>query len=386
MSDSGIQDEIRALMGLRGFATIAVVSVHLLPTLILLHPAAKGLTLELSGLMICVELFYVMSGFLLTRNYLAMLSRPSWAGTRRFLVLRVARVWPLHVTMLAAILVYDRVIRALIGYGVEGDLGVRNVLANVFLVHEIAPNTVINLPSWSLSPEAGAYVAFPLLALVLLRLRSQWVRLGLLTVILVGGASVLWVRYQGMQMYEWSHTQAWLRMAVTFSSGCIIALVWRDLPDHVRTSRHWDRIALFAGVAAVAGCIGMNLGTTFHPTVPLYPLLVLLILAASCATGGFAKVVGGRYLHWFGKISYGIYLSHFLVLIASYALLARLQADQWGRPGRGLALLGVIVLLVVTGWLAHVLVEEPARKAIRRYAGPRPTPRPVRDTTDSLTA
>ncbi len=369
---SDIQDEIRSLMGLRGFFTVAVVSVHLLPTLTLLHEPADGLYFELNSLMICVESFYVMSGFLLTRNYLTMLARPTRAGVRHFMVLRIARVWPLHVAMLAAILLYDVLARWILGYGVEGDLGLPNILANVFLVHEIGSATVINLPSWSLSPEAGAYVAFPLLAIGLARLRGLAWRLTLLLAILAAGSTTLWIRYQAMEITtEWSHTQAWLRMATTFTAGCLLALIWRDLPEHARAWRHWGTVATVSGIATIAGCVAMNLGDTFHPPVFLYPLLVLVILATACATGRFERVVGGTVLHWFGRISYGIYLSHFLVLISTFAVLHRLDAGSWNAPARMCALLGVVALVVVTGWIAHVLIEEPARRYIRRFARPR---------------
>lgn len=371
LPDGGIQDEIRTLMGLRGFFTVAVVAVHLLPILTLLHQPADGLHHELHSLMICVEAFYVMSGFLLTRNYLTMLARPTRAGIRHFMVLRIARVWPLHVAMLGAILAYDALARWVIGYGVEGDLGLANILANVFLVHEIAPATVINLPSWSLSPEAGAYVAFPLLAMGLARLRGFGFRLGLLLAILAVGSTTLWIRYQAIdEVAEWSHTQAWLRMATTFLAGCLLALIWRDLPERARAWRHWGTVATLAGIATIAAGVAMNLGDTFRPPVVLYPLLVLVILAASCARGRFEAIVGGPLLHWFGTISYGIYLSHFLVLISTFAVLHRVGAGDWAVPGRVLALLAVVVLVVATGWAAHVLIEEPARKAIRRWARP----------------
>jgi peptidoglycan/LPS O-acetylase OafA/YrhL len=94
--------EIKALTGLRIVAALWVVLFHFRP---LLWQAAPDFASALAPILDCgaqgVDLFFILSGFVLTWNYMDKLGR-SWSAraTLRFLWLRLARVWPVYLVTL----------------------------------------------------------------------------------------------------------------------------------------------------------------------------------------------------------------------------------------------------------------------------------------------
>ena len=101
-----------------------------------------------------VSLFFVLSGFILTHVYPEL---ETWAATKRFLILRVARIWPAHVvTLFLAMLAYGKSIN-------------QTFLANFTMTHAWIPMGrwffSYNAVSWSISTEFFFYLMFPLLIL-----------------------------------------------------------------------------------------------------------------------------------------------------------------------------------------------------------------------------
>jgi peptidoglycan/LPS O-acetylase OafA/YrhL len=362
-------NDTRPLMGIRGLACAVVVIFHVYPILFLLLPATRGSFNELATAMLAVDFFFMLSGFVIALKYVDELARPNRRALRRFAVARVARIWPLHVAMVAAFLAYDVAARAIFDYGLEGDTSGLNVVANLFMLHEFGPFEAINVPSWSMAPELGAYLAFPLLAPALARAgRSRSAAVSLLVVWLAVGVWTLRTAYLGLDVDDWSHLVAWMRVAVSFPVGCLLAMLWRGLPARARWSKSWDVAAALAAAAAVIISVGLNRGAEFHEPVIAYPFLALLVIACAGACGPVAGFLGSGPIHWLGKMSYSVYLTHYLVVIVFFALLVRADAASaslWFRLVL-LALLGATILLV--GALANATVEEPARRNIRKLA------------------
>lgn len=110
----------------------------------------KALSLAYSMLETQCLFFYVLSGFILTYNYYSMTDYKS------YLVARIARVWPLHLTMLIVVI-----------FALNYDVGNLSVLlANALAIQSWFPYSnyfySYNAVSWSISTEIAFYVAFPL--------------------------------------------------------------------------------------------------------------------------------------------------------------------------------------------------------------------------------
>jgi peptidoglycan/LPS O-acetylase OafA/YrhL len=97
-----------------------------------------------------------------------------------------------------------------------------------------------------------------------------------------------------------------------------------------------------------------------------------------------AKVLGSRVVEWSGRISYSVYLTHFLVIVIANNYLRRHGATALPREERALLVLGTLALVLLVGVAAYHLVEEPSRKGLRRltnrHLGRVPPPEPVTST------
>jgi peptidoglycan/LPS O-acetylase OafA/YrhL len=378
-----ITHEIRPLVGIRGVATAWVVLFHLHPLLFVLLPSTEPSRDFLNSALLMVDFFFILSGFIITYRYLDQLSSPTRQRVGRYLALRFARIWPVHAVVLVAFVAYEKWSVSQLGYGLESaNVDARNVFLNLVMWHQLPPGTPINLPSWSLAPEFGAYFAFPLVAILLIRIRSWRFAFAAAAVVLVAGATRLWFMYEALGPDGGSsYWVPWLRIATCFTAGCLLNIGWRLLPDAVRRNRRWDLVAL-GGMAAVLVTIAVvERGEEYHVPVAAYPFLALTVLACAGATGFMSRLLGSRVMEWSGRISYSVYLTHFLVIVWANNYLIRHGAIGLPRAQRALLILVVLVAVVLVGVATYHLVEEPSRKGLRRLThrslGRVPPPEPV---------
>lgn len=168
--------EIVPLTGLRGLAAWWVVFYHFKEYLQPLVPGFVSAFLAKGYL--AVDLFFVLSGFVLFLNYRNSFSSDRSGAVRTFLRKRIARVYPLHLLMCVVFLVNPLAI-AYFAPGVP--LGARytpdSFVASLLMVHNwgFFDGLVWNVPSWSISTEWFAYLLFPGMVLLVNRyVQSIW--------------------------------------------------------------------------------------------------------------------------------------------------------------------------------------------------------------------
>src|SRR5579875_1569838 len=153
--------EITALTSLRGIAAMAVVMTHFSAT------AQKACPVLIPSLVphgyLAVDLFFVLSGFIMSYTYLKSFRQRGMRAFGGFLSKRIARIVPLNVTVLLAIVVAGSASAALLGrniiyqnYDLPADL-----LANIFMLQGLGVGKTLNGPAWSVSTEFAAYLLFP---------------------------------------------------------------------------------------------------------------------------------------------------------------------------------------------------------------------------------
>ncbi len=302
-----------------------------------------------------VDFFFVLSGFVLAHVY----GREFSAGTyrhSRFLVKRIARVYPMHIVMLAFFVVLALVAPAI---GLVLDSAERydfsQILAQVFLVHAwVSTGETFNYPSWSISAEFFAYLSFPVVMLLANRPRLM-AGLGLAAVfgwyfgaILVTGRPSTWLNdWQIMRIMPEFLLGAGLRqlMAVTrvpvldcwlatpVMAMLVIALALVDAPD-------WLMIAA---------------------------LVALLVAAAERARSGISGALEAPFSLYLGEISYALYMVHVAVGMVWFELASRVLGPAAGWPGVALVGFGV-VLATLAAAAAEFLIERPGRRLITSLA------------------
>jgi len=371
--------EIRSLTGLRAVAAVWVVVYHFQftpgvgydgywePLRPVIRAGATG-----------VDLFFVLSGFVITLTYLERVGRrPSAREAGSFLWARVCRIWPVYALVTVVyggwlLVKATRVTDGVVAYQVQQPvLDVGNFLLQFTMVqlwwHPASGGESWMGSAWSISAEWLAYVAFPLVALLLWRIRNA--PLGLL-----GATAVLLMVPLGYTTYvHGGPVIAWswlLRIGAAFLAGALTCLVVR----RVRRTPRVDRAAATWALASVgAVVVGLWWGdwrgidndhSAFGGIVVVFFPVLVGSLALS-RTGLSALLSREPVVHG-GRISFGLYLVHIPVFEVFWTLM-----DWWPRIAVGtslwaLLLAPVLLSTFVLAYLAHRFVEEPARERLRR--------------------
>jgi peptidoglycan/LPS O-acetylase OafA/YrhL len=346
--------------GLRAVAVILVVAFH---------AGVPGIT----GGYVGVDVFYVISGFLITGLLVDELERTGSISFRAFYARRARRLLPLAALVLVAVAIgmqfftppvfrptvrFDAISAAF--YYSNWQFALESVN---YLTLGGAQNPVLHY--WSLSVEEQFYLVWPLLLVLAVRLRraghpASRVRLRCAWVVaIVGGASLAYslieTAAQPAIAYFETTTRVW-----EFAAGAVIAL------SAERLGRVPETLASIAGALGAAALVGSVLTdgptTEFPGTAALLPVAgaVLLIAAGVAApTRGVGALLSTAPLRSIGRVSYAWYLWHWPCLV--FARTAR-WAPPDGRIGweaTSIALAISFALAVVT----HALVEAPARRA-----------------------
>jgi peptidoglycan/LPS O-acetylase OafA/YrhL len=301
-----------------------------------------------------VELFFVLSGFILSHVYLEAFGTRRF-GYRSFLWARIARVYPLHLVTLLGVMALA------IGAAAAGIAMQARVIdwpslpANLLMLHAwgLAPEAAFNHPSWSISAEWFAYLTFPVFAAGAWALRARpWLAVAAAAAALMA----LYVVFQ--QLAGFSLTQAtirWgaLRIVPCFALGCALYLVHRR--------GGVARPGLLSALALVLIVAAASVQAWDGFTVLLGGML---ILALGSLDNGRAGPLSSRFAVWLGEISYALYM----VLIPWTLVAVNGVARLTGSQDKTFALpiwLGIVLGAVVAAAIAHHLVEKPARTWLR---------------------
>ncbi len=346
-SDTTRAPQLGALTGIRGTPAWYVVLFHTRAALYGTLPdwamriAHKGY--------LAVDLFFILSGFVLWHTYGAKLRGTGWGGAARFWWRRVARIWPLHMVILGVFVMLAALL------SVTGrDTSMypwRELPLHILLVQNwgLTPALSWNDPAWSISSEMGAYVAFPLVVAL-----APWSRMRTATLVALGiallGAVWLYFAVQGVGVLGYEVTRLGLvRCLLEFWLGNVLCLLWqrwRSIP-HMATAGWAALVVLLEG--------GVVLGLPETSYIPAS--FAALIFALAVDEGRPARLLGSRLLVWLGEISYSTYLVHFLLFVLFKLAFVR------GAPHIGyaqLAAYGALVLLASV--VLYYGVEKPAQR------------------------
>jgi peptidoglycan/LPS O-acetylase OafA/YrhL len=351
-----------SLTGLRGIAALWVVLYHYgiryFPSI---QPGAAGHVIEKGYL--AVDLFFLLSGFVLTHVYIGQFAQSGSRATWPFLRARIARLYPLHIFILG-LLVLDIVLPALKQYGIAnaplhikefGPQSISALIANLFMLQGVKASALSwNYPTWSISVECAAYLLFPLAAAWLWRAGKRPALLGLAFF----AAYLAWFGWLvGGDFNQWDGWTAFARCIPEFFAGVLLYICTARLPSMLRSG-------MLACVLALGLLVLLQIGVADGVIVFLFagtiPLLVL-------GRGATSRVLNGRAAVLLGEVSYALYLVHGLVQTVAGQLLATLSvADDELSAGASLSLMvSLVALSLLCAYWAHKAIELPGRKYLR---------------------
>ena len=336
--------------GLRALAVLTVLLYH-------------GNLGPFHGGYIGVDVFFVLSGFLITSLLMKDLLLHGAGSLPRFWARRARRLLPASCLVLLATLVAARFMLDPLS---QRDLGHDALAASAFMVNvvfahrqsdylaaQLAPSPLLHF--WSLALEEQFYILWPFVLLLVTGVRRRIRLVALSTIGLLWIASLAACIWLTPRQQPWAFfslpTRAWELL-----SGAGLALVGGALlkiPGVLRAVAAWLGLGAVVFVA-----LEFNDRTRFPGYSALLPVFatVLVVIGSSAATrGGPGALLRLRPLMWIGQRSYAIYLWHWPALVLCRAQFGPLSA--WQRAA-------VLVGCVVMADVSYRIVENPVRRSV----------------------
>ncbi|HLH97100.1 MAG TPA: acyltransferase [Xanthobacteraceae bacterium] len=371
---TGTSRRLLALDGLRGLAALLVVFFHIgWPN----HLTTNNFVVN--GYL-SVDLFFIMSGFIIVRNYGAKIANTG--NLANFICLRFFRVYPLHFFVLAVLVCLE--LAKLFMQGAlptpseqapfSGNTSISALIANLFLVQglHVLKETSWNVPSWTISSEFAAYLVFGVLAGSGLMRRKLFFPCALV----VGGLA-----YVGLALERGG-------LDITYDWGVVRCLAGFFLGATVMLPREFEkdrRLQLPMHIAAVASVIAIVLVMSLAhgwEVVLVIPAFVAAVGLLQTDQGPAARVLMHPFVQFLGRISYSIYMVQYVTILVLTISVKRLfkvalttdpvthkfiiLINPW--IGDALVLVSVLAIVLIAQ-LTYSWIESPARAFGRRLTG-----------------
>ena len=336
-----------------------------------------------------VDFFFVLSGFVVCHAYGARIrTAKSFLG---FMVRRFGRLWPLHIAVLLALLIFVAVVQALphppfmhmvLYKGSKFSIG-KLLLSAMFLSAHHIGEMGWNQPSWSISAEFSAYILFGVVCLAGRRALLP------IAIALVGIALVI-LALKSKTYLNTTSDFGLMRCIVGFFIGVVTYVCYTSVPKPVALSR-----SLATGIECVFILFAI-LYVTFvgegpfenNPSTFAAPFVfAFVVLTVAFGQGAVAEFLVRKPLLWLGQLSYSIYMLHWPMFIATGYV--AFVISKWvgnGSPfeipiGRqdyilalhpplladGMAIALCVAVIALSGW-TYKIIEAPGRTAFNRIA------------------
>ena len=358
----GIQ-HIPAIDGLRAIAVTAVIFYHL------------GFQ-WIPGGFLGVDLFFVISGYVITRLLLDSIARSGGLDLRGFYKARARRLLPPMVFMIVVTAFYisiwaqDSVKRFLMDtpFALTGGMNWWLVFNEQDYFEAIGRPPLLQ-HTWSLAVETQFYLIWPVLLLIILkRFGKKVIPLAALAIALVSGAALFFVSLQLDASSSVSHVYFGTDThSIGLFLGAALAVSWIPQNFKSEVSNKAQNFIDFIGVFGLVGILGSFLlidessPTAYKIAFPLAAIFGAAIITSIVHPASrFAPILQNRVLLWIGERSYAIYLWHWVVF--------QITRPRVGIDGEDWALITLRILVVLA--LADIslkLVELPIRSGKVEY-------------------
>lgn len=368
------------LDGMRGLGVMLVVLVH-------------ASFVAFASFAATVDMFFVVSGFLITTLLLEEDRRSGRVNLKQFYSRRVLRLFPLMYTVLILTLLAFLAVHLMFDERELLDKAISDVLAGgtymYHVVHPVHHELVGGGPApirplvqlWSLTVEEHFYLFGVLI--VIFVVKRRWVT-PLMILFTVGWVAIGIARFGGHVGPRF----AWYQRPDALLLGVVLAFINARMPStwSPDAEKWWRRAATVAVVVCslvvasgmfIAKPLGLYVpflvpeGGSLHDglywgeygfTLVSACVAVMVLTFVRCPDHWAARILSFKLFTFMGVRSYAIYLIH--------VPLGVLLTETIGRKSEGLALLLYLPLLALTTEMAHRLVEKPAMKLKTRMASP----------------
>ncbi|MDA8373752.1 MAG: acyltransferase [Actinomycetota bacterium] len=348
------EDFRRDIQGLRAIAVILV---------ILNHAAIPGFV----GGYIGVDVFFVISGFVITQLLLREATKGIRTGLADFYSRRIRRIVPAATaTLVGTLIAAELVLGTRINPNLTGDVRWASLFAANFrliatgsnyFVPGIHPSLVTQF--WSLAVEEQFYLAFPLIVFVIARFMPPRFRLRALVATL--GIAVILSAWWSLHISAGNPVLSYYSPFTRFwelGLGCLLAILTMRRPA---PAGRIQEIAVVSGVVLLVIALLKLNSTSVYPgwlaSLPCGAAAMLIWAGSAERSSLITRILSARPLVYLGALSYSLYLAHYVWLILPGQIVPPLTGWPWTLLEIG----GTII----SAALSYHLLENPIRRSRR---------------------
>ena len=345
---------IDSLTGLRFWAALWVVLMHFREYKISEIWQFPYIDKFISQGALGVDLFFVLSGFILCHVYKDIFGGGvARAGYLKFLRYRIARLYPVHIVTLAFMVALFALQLYLTGQANNPErFSLVSIISSLTLTHAWFPGvSTPNMPAWSISAEAFAYLLFPFLTLIIYRVR--------LAVIWFAGAGLflLWFMDSGY-FQETIVSSSILRVSGNFLLGMVAFTLNANGGEIVSHAQKTSILSLLS-IAILFALTQASVSS--GPFVSL--IFMLMIVALADSRDMLGKFLSFPVFIYLGEVSYSLYMVHWPVRTVLRNVVERSAALS--------ALSPPVIIAIYVGFsmaaavLTYHMIEKPGRTFLR---------------------
>ncbi len=334
--------------GLRAIAVLAVVLFHAFPSI-------------LKGGFIGVDIFFVISGYLISKNITAELASNSFSLSD-FYRRRIKRIFPALALVLSTCLAFGWFALLASEYKQLGSHTAAGAgfVSNIVLWRESgyfdnASETKPLLHLWSLGIEEQFYIFWPLLLLIIWKLRFNTTFFISTFILLSFSTNIFFIQNDSVAAFYSPFARAWELLC-----GALIAQVEAQLTNKLSVSQSLERslknlLAALGSILLAIGFLTISKHQPFPNWIALLPTLgTCFVILAGTTSWLSQKILKRSVLVWLGLISYPLYLWH-------WPLLSFARIIEGETPILSVRLI-LVVLSLILAWLTYRFIERPIRE------------------------
>lgn len=307
---------------------------------------------------LAVDLFFILSGFIMAYTYLDSFERRVPCAYKQFLIKRIGRILPLNLFALLVVFLTGVGSKLVLGRNIiyTSDQPLTDFIANIFMLQGLGIGKNLNAPSWSVSTECVAYLLFPVFSyLVSARQRSYRV---IVSVVSLGAIGWLASLHGHASLATESVDESLIRCLAEFSVGMSTFYIYRSGKVNYFRKNSVSLTLIFILLFLMMLRIDLLVVLCFPP----------LILSFAQNKGAIAKWMSNRFFYFLGVVSFSLYLLHQVFRPIELTLLQSLHPQAIGMmPALLFAFTGSLSVIPFA-WFAYRFVEKPGRGFIRNFA------------------
>lgn len=307
-----------------------------------------------------VDLFFILSGFVISYVHQDEFLTLHQSRFKTFLLLRLSRIYPAHLTTLLLLIPIVYFSRVLFAYESPINLfSLPKFLFSLFLLNGwgFDNSEGWNVPSWSVSSEWFAYLCFPLIAYYLNKLKSINTHILLILLVYFVMYSLAIVLNDATQ-FMLSSRFLLTRVFSEFLVGCCLF----NINKLSNSSSKGNYLTTLSLLSIVILCI-LPISNFFDGIIII--AFTVLIYGISQSGPVSTALFANPTMLYLGKISYSIYLTHSIVLMCFNQIIKR-TLGQPNAPLQVILLIFVLTLIIISGHLLFHWIEDPFRRKVKQ--------------------